>query len=93
MGAPSRRLFALLALCAGLAAQDPQVPVPTLEPLPVLDRSTFVQHWRHVTPRPEELQWRAIPWLGTLGEAVARAQSQDRPILLWAMNGHPLACT
>lgn len=63
------------------------------EPVPVLDRTTLQQHWQHVLPKPDELQWRAIPWLGTLAEAVVQAQTQDRPILLWAMNGHPLACT
>ena len=31
--------------------------------------------------------------LGTLAEAVVQAHAQDMPILLWAMNGHPLACT
>jgi hypothetical protein len=24
---------------------------------------------------------------------VKEAQEKDRPILLWAMNGHPLGCT
>ena len=26
-------------------------------------------------------------------EALIAAQKEDKPILLWAMNGHPLACT
>lgn len=82
-------------LLLGLAApgQDaPPIAAP-IDPVPVLDLQTFATHWRHVVPSEEELQWRAIPWLGTLGEAVVQAHAQDKPILLWAMNGHPLACT
>lgn len=60
---------------------------------PVLDEGTFAQHWEHVVPTAAELEWRRIPWLAQLGEGVVAAQAADRPILLWAMNGHPLACT
>lgn len=60
---------------------------------PVLDDRTFAQHWEHVVPTAAELEWRRIPWLAQLGEGVVAAQAADRPILLWAMNGHPLACT
>jgi hypothetical protein len=34
-----------------------------------------------------------VNWLPTLWDGVIAAQKQDKPILLWAMNGHPLACT
>ena len=37
--------------------------------------------------------WRKIPWRRTLWEAALEAQKRDMPILLWAMNGHPLGCT
>ena len=33
-----------------------------------------------------------VNWLPRLWEGVIAAQKQDRPILLWAMNGHRLAC-
>ena len=50
--------------------------------------------WRdHIRPRPEELAWQTVPWRSTFWDAVVEAQRQDRPILVWAMNGHPLACT
>ena len=47
----------------------------------------------HVLPKPEELGYRAIPWRATYWDAVVEAQEVDKPILLWVMNGHPLACT
>ena len=34
-----------------------------------------------------------VNWLPTFWDGVIAAQKQDMPILLWAMNGHPLACT
>jgi len=46
-----------------------------------------------ILPKEEELAWQKIPWRSALGAAVAEAHSKDQPILLWAMNGHPLACT
>jgi hypothetical protein len=46
-----------------------------------------------ILPRPDELLWREIPWREALWPAVAEASAADKPILLWAMNGHPLACT
>ncbi|MFN9758881.1 MAG: hypothetical protein ACK58X_20975 [Planctomycetota bacterium] len=97
--------LAALTLAAALAAQTPARPpaasTPTappplaapVDPVPVLDGSTFPRHWQHVLPTEDEMAWRDIPWLGALAEAVVRAHAQDKPILLWAMNGHPLACT
>ncbi len=46
-----------------------------------------------ILPPAEELAWRKIPWRSTFWEAVVEAQEKEKPILLWAMNGHPLACT
>jgi len=50
-------------------------------------------HWlEHVRPKPVENEWLGVPWRATLWDAVIEAKRRDRPILLWAMNGHPLAC-
>lgn len=46
-----------------------------------------------LSPPAEEFAWRQIPWRPTLWEAVLDARRDDKPILLWAMNGHPLGCT
>lgn len=46
-----------------------------------------------ILPSKAELAWKAIPWKSTLWDALVQAQKEDKPILLWAMNGHPLACT
>ena len=50
--------------------------------------------WRDYTlPKASEERWRNIPWFPTFNEGVAEAQKAEKPILLWVMNGHPLACT
>ena len=37
--------------------------------------------------------YRDVGWLPVFWTAVLQAQREEKPILLWAMNGHPLACT
>jgi hypothetical protein len=58
-----------------------------------LSEATYARWRDQVLPRPGELAYRAIPWRPSFWEAVIEAQEKDRPILLWAMNGHPLCNT
>jgi hypothetical protein len=58
-----------------------------------LNERTYATWRDHIRPRPAELRWQEVPWRATLWDAVVEAQRQEKPILLWAMNGHPLACT
>lgn len=61
--------------------------------LPALD-ATSAAAWRaYVQPTPHELRWQQIPWLPSFADGLAAARDQDRPLLLWVMNGHPLGCT
>jgi len=46
-----------------------------------------------ILPTAEEERWREIPWRASLLEAAREARRLERPVLLWAMNGHPLGCT
>lgn len=48
---------------------------------------------KSIQPSAEELAWKRIPWRTSFREAVAEAQRAERPVLLWAMDGHPMACT
>ena len=50
--------------------------------------------WRdYIRPKPAELAFEDCDWKPTFWEAVVEAQERGKPILLWAMNGHPMACT
>lgn len=55
---------------------------------------TTLPQWRdRIRPKTEERSFETVHWLPTLWDGVMTAQKEDKPILLWAMNGHPLACT
>ena len=58
-----------------------------------LTDATYAKWRDHVLPRAWELAYRKIPWRPSYWEAVIEAQEKDKPILLWAMNGHPLCNT
>jgi len=50
--------------------------------------------WKtYILPTSDELGHEALPWLPTFGEGMLAASEQQRPLLFWAMNGHPLGCT
>jgi hypothetical protein len=52
------------------------------------------ERWRDlIRPTPEETVSDGIPWRPEFWGAVKEANAAERPLLLWAMNGHPLACT
>lgn len=50
--------------------------------------------WRALLePTAQERAYEEIPWQPTFWGAVEQANEEQRPVLLWAMNGHPLGCT
>ncbi len=86
--APLRRLgglavAALLALTGSLHAQDADALTP----------ETLASIRAHVLPSAEEQEWKQLGWRATLWDGVIDAQAARKPIVLWAMNGHPLGCT
>jgi hypothetical protein len=69
------------------------VAVVMLGAPPELNDRTF-ERWRdYIRPSAREVCFLEIPWRESFFVAVKEAQETDRPILLWAMNGHPLGCT
>lgn len=60
---------------------------------PVLDGGNWTEVRDAVLPTEAESAWTSIPWRSTLWDAVLDGRAAEKPILLWAMNGHPLACT
>lgn len=84
-----RSVTSLLVLLAALAstssAQVPRSQTPGPENL-----GDWVEFIR---PSDDELAWERIGWRNEFWPAVEEARELGRPILLWAMNGHPLGCT
>ncbi len=68
------------------------VPYPQAA-LPELDAKTFASIIEYVIPTDDELRWRSIPWRPTLFDGLRDGAQMRKPVLLWAMNGHPLGTT
>lgn len=52
------------------------------------------QMWKeYIQPTEEELKWTCIPWKSSFREGLIDADREQKPLLLWVMNGHPLGCT
>ena len=77
---------AILVLAASLGAALPALGQELTE-------KTLDSWYSYIVPKPNELTWRQIGWRPTLGEAWREACAKNKPILFWAMNGHPLGCT
>jgi hypothetical protein len=69
------------------------IPAVADQPPAELNNATFAQWRDRIRPKSTELCFATVNWLPALWDGVIAAQKQDMPILLWAMNGHPLACT
>jgi hypothetical protein len=61
--------------------------------VPRLAGRTLAEWRERIEPAAEELVWAEIPWRPTFLEAVEEARTARKPVLLWAMIGHPLGCT
>ena len=78
----------LLAATVAIPAQDQATPNAPGK----LTDANFAK-WRDlVLPTAEESAWLRIGWRSQLHIAMRDADQLNRPVLLWAMNGHPLGC-
>ncbi|HEX5053770.1 MAG TPA: hypothetical protein VFZ65_18465 [Planctomycetota bacterium] len=53
----------------------------------------FARQLAAIVPVAEELAWQLVPWRSEFRTALVEANRLDKPVLLWAMNGHPLGQT
>ncbi|MBK6942873.1 MAG: hypothetical protein IPH13_22095 [Planctomycetes bacterium] len=79
-------LVCTLALCGQAAAEDSSPDV-------TLSIETLDAIHARIVPQDQDQDFLAIPWRAALWPALEEARGLDRPVLLWAMNGHPLGCT
>lgn len=79
-----------LSLCSlpmGCASPESQDSAYTLQ---LAELSSWVEH---LSPAGDELAFEAIGWIPDFADGVRAADARQRPLLFWAMNGHPLGCT
>ncbi|MEX0819422.1 MAG: hypothetical protein WD070_07505 [Pirellulaceae bacterium] len=74
-------------ICAALVA----MAVPTSW-AGELTEAEFHRLHEQLQPAPDE-PWRTIPWKIALLDAQRTAVKEQKPIFIWAMDGHPLGCT
>lgn len=82
-------LAIVLCLAAATAPQD--APQDTTQSQ--VSDTTFAAWRDHIAPRKDEDRWLQIDWHDSVSAGVNAAAKQQRPMLLWLMNGHPLGCT
>lgn len=46
-----------------------------------------------VLPSESEASFRTIRWRTSVLQGIVDAQKEDKPVMIYLMNGHPLACT
>ena len=66
--------------------------MPRIASANVLTEARFEELHQQLRPSPEE-PWLTIPWKLSVLDAQRIAAEQNKPIFIWAMDGHPLGCT
>ena len=90
------RFGALLALWAGalVTLGCGSEPAGTgADALPALDEAAADAYRQEILPTEAETRWETIDWLTTYADGLQASSDQQKPLLLWVMNGHPLGCT
>ncbi len=68
------------------------VSADIVNPPPELTAETFEDLFETCRPRASEERWTEVPWIGNLWEGRQQAAELEKPLFIWAMNGHPLGC-
>jgi hypothetical protein len=85
------------ASCLALWCLASSLPCQASKPTagrPLTIEQDFATWCEWLRPDTRESAWATtIPWLPSFAEGIHRANEQEKPLLLWVMNGHPLGCT
>ena len=79
-------LFCLISTSQALAQQE-------ITRKTTLTEKTYPVILKTLRKPPVETHWNEIPWRPNFTEAIGEARQEDKPILLWIMNGHPCGMT
>src|SRR5262245_4810312 len=77
----------------GLRGQAPDAAPALTASSPAQSADAFAALLQRIRPAADELAFLAVPWRTELRTALVEGDAQDKPVLLWAMNGHPLGQT
>ena len=82
-------LFSIHIVCFAIVASAVTSTVTAAEEL---TESKFQKLHAELQPDTSAL-WRTIPWKTSVLNAQQIAADAQKPIFIWAMDGHPLGCT
>lgn len=94
----------LISVLCGVVVSSQDAPAPDVNvlgeverarsiPLPELTLESLPAWSNHIALNPGELGFEAIPWIASFRAGVFASSERAKPLLFWAMNGHPLGCT
>lgn len=69
------------------------LPLAVISSANELTDASYERVRKHVLPSAEEEAWRKNAWRTTFWQGVIDANKEDKPVMLFAMNGHPFGCT
>ena len=87
---PPRYLGRVLLLPLLITAFQSSVDEPSV---PLLEAEAVADWAAHIRPSEDDLAFARIDWAPTFTDGLRRADAEEKPLLLWLMNGHPLGCT
>lgn len=58
-----------------------------------LDLAQLASYRALVLPKDTERAWEQIEWQISYEHGLRASSAEQKPLLLWVMNGHPLGCT
>ena len=86
--------FLVAITAAALAASAGSAADPSPDKLQRPRRSAeYATRRAYLVPGASEQSHRTIPWRASVLHGLIDAQEQDKPVLLFLMNGHPLGCS
>ena len=83
------KIAAVLVLATGIglgAAKNQPLQTPQWS-------AEYAKFRKLIVPNPSEQSYRTIPWRASVLHGVVDAQKNDKPVMIYLMNGHPLGCT
>ena len=87
------RPYVLLSMLFVLIPVTPALAQQKITSQRELTEKTYSAILKTLQKLPVETHWKEIPWRPNFSEAIRDARKADKPILLWAMNGHPCGMT
>ena len=87
------RLYMFILILFVLLPASPALAQQKVTGKTKLTEKTYPAILKILRKPPVETHWNEIPWRPNFTEAIGDARKEDKPILLWIMNGHPCGMT